>query len=134
MATFNNLLEAQLYFKDDKFATENGMVIDNIENNSAVCSVILKDSHKNANGGVMGGVIFTLADFCFAVASNNIHRPTVGMQANINFLGNTNANKLIATAVLIKDGRTTSVYNVSIKDDFGKDIALFTGTGFKIIK
>ena len=38
-----------------KFATENGAVIEEISNHSAVCSLVITDSHRNAMGAVMGG-------------------------------------------------------------------------------
>ena len=68
MSTFQSLDEARAYFAGDRFATENGMTLDAIGEGTAVCSVTLSPRHQNANGGIMGGVIFTLADFAFAVA------------------------------------------------------------------
>ena len=80
MSTFKSLEEARAYFKGDRFATENGMTLDAIGEGTATCSLTLSQRHQNANGGVMGGVIFTLADFAFAAAVNNVHRPTVAQQ------------------------------------------------------
>ena len=80
----------------------------------------------------MGGAIFTLADFAFAVLVNNLHNPTVAQQVSINFLSIPKGKRLIATAHIKKDGRSTSVVNVDVTDDTGKDIAQFTGTGFKL--
>ena len=68
MSTFKSLEEAQAYFQGDRFATEAGMTLDALGEKSAVCSVTLSERHRNANGGVMGGAIFTLADFAFAAA------------------------------------------------------------------
>ncbi|MBR7188634.1 MAG: PaaI family thioesterase [Clostridia bacterium] len=131
MSTFENLEEARAYFEGDRFAVENGMTIDALGDDWAECSLTIAPRHRNANGGVMGGAIFTLADFAFAVASNNVHRPTVGQQISINFLSGTRGARLIARARCRKDGRTTCVYNVDVVDDQGRDIAQFTGTGHK---
>ena len=38
----------------------------------------------------------------------------------------------IAKATVRKDGRTTSVINVDITDDTGREIAQFVGTGYKM--
>ena len=62
MATFKDIEEAGEYFKKDRFATDNGVRLDELSEEKSVCSLILDDSHKNANGGIMGGVIFPLAD------------------------------------------------------------------------
>lgn len=132
MSTFNNVDEAREFFKGDTFATNNGMVIDELGEKYAKCSVLLNENHKNAYGGVMGGVIFTLADFAFAVASNNVHRPTVAQQVSINFLSSTKGEKLYAIAKCKKDGRTSAIYNIDVVDDLGKEIAQFIGTGYKL--
>ena len=83
MTTFESLEEAQEFFKADRFADINGVQLDKLEDDTCECSMELKDIHKNAYGGVMGGVIFTLGDFAFAVMSNHLHRPTVGQQVSI---------------------------------------------------
>jgi len=133
MSTFNNIEEAREYFKGDIFATENGMVIDELTDSTCRCSMTVNEHHKNANGGVMGGVIFTLGDFTFAALSNQLHRPTVAQQVSINYLGVPKGEKLIADAVVRKTGRSSTIINVDIKDDTGRDVAQFIGTGFKIL-
>ncbi|MCR5651381.1 MAG: PaaI family thioesterase [Lachnospiraceae bacterium] len=132
MGTFSTLEEAREYFKGDRFATENGMVLDEFDEGSAVCSLEIGERHKNANGGIMGGVMFTLADFAFAVAANNKHMPTVAQQVSINYLNAAKNGKLTARADCVKDGKTTCVYIVDVTDDSGRSIARFTATGFKL--
>lgn len=132
MSTFNSLDDAKDFFKDDKFATMNGVKIDELDNDSCICSLELCDKHRNAYGAVMGGAIFTLADYSFAVLSNQLHRPTVGQHVDIHYLNATKGEKLFAYASCRKNGKTTSVIEVNVKDDLGKDIALFIGTGFKL--
>ncbi|MBR0473010.1 MAG: PaaI family thioesterase [Methanosphaera sp.] len=132
MSTFKSLEEARENFKEDKFATNMGAKIDELTEEYAVCSLELNDSHRNAYGGVMGGVIFTLADFAFAVLSNHIHSLTVAQSVNINYLSAAKGDKLIARATCRKSGRTTSIINVDISDDTGRDVAVFIGNGFKL--
>lgn len=132
MATFKSIEEAREYFKGDLFATENGMTLEEIGYGTAKTAMTLSARHKNANGGIMGGAIFTLADFAFAAACNNVHRPTVAAQVSINYLSAPKGEKLFACAECIKDGRSTCVYNVDVKDDAGRFVARFTGTGHKL--
>lgn len=132
MGTFVTLAEAQEYFTGDRFATESGMTIRALGEDFAETEMTLNEHHKNANGGVMGGVIFTLADFAFAVCVNQIHRPTVAQQVSINYLGAPKGTKLSAKAVCRRTGRSTTVINVDVTDDTGRDIAQFVGTGFKL--
>ncbi|RAP51569.1 MAG: hypothetical protein BZ137_09860, partial [Methanosphaera sp. rholeuAM130] len=107
MTTFDSIDEARQFFKDDKFASNMGIRIDELGDDSCQCSLILNDGHKNAVGGVMGGVMFTLADFSFAVLSNQLHKPTVAQQVSINYLSAPKGEKLIAKAVCKKNGRSS---------------------------
>ena len=132
MARFTDLEETRKYFSNDRFATDNGMVIDDVSDEYAVCSVVLGPGHKNANGGIMGGVIFTLSDFAFAVLANSIHLPTVAQQVSVNFLSAPKGEKLIAKATCRRSGHSSTVINVDVTDETGRDIAQFVGTGFKI--
>ena len=132
MATYKTLEEAQEIFKSDRFATVNGMHIDELGEDWCVCSMTLTDDHRNAYGGVMGGVTFTLADFALAVTSNQIHSLSVAQQVSLNYLSAPKGERLIARSQCIKSGKTTSVINVNVTDDTGRLIAQFTGTAFKL--
>ena len=132
MGTFHSLEEARAFFRGDTFATENGMIIEELGEDRAVCSMTLGPNHKNAYGGVMGGVIFTLADFAFAVLSNQIHRITVAQQVSVNFLAAPKDGRLFARAALKKTGRSSTVINVDVEDGAGREVAQFVGTGFKL--
>ena len=132
MGTFNTIDDAREYFKNDKFCAEMGITIDELGEKFCVCSLNIKENHRNAVGGIMGGVIFSLADFAFSVASNHVHNVTVSLNATIDYLSASKGERLTARAECRKDGRTTCVYNVDITDEFGKDIAQFTGTGYKL--
>lgn len=132
LGIYKNAEEAWEHFKNDRFAATNGIVIDEVGDDVCVCSMVITDNHRNALGAVMGGAIFTLADFAFAVASNNRHDPTVGQQVTVNYLSGTRGSRLIARASCRKDGKTICVYNVDVSDDLGRDIAQFIGTGYKL--
>ena len=132
MANFNSLEEAREFFYKDKFAVETVVTLDELTEDKAICSLEITDIHKNAYGGVMGGVIFTLSDFAFAVLSNQLHQPTVAQQVSINYLSAPKGNKLTAEAYCRKNGRTSSIIIVDVSDDVGRDVAQFVGTGFKL--
>ena len=119
-------------FAGDRFATENGAVIDEIGDHSAVCSLVITDSHRNAMGAVMGGTYFMLADFAFAVAANWEKMGCVSLHSDISFLGSAKGKKLIAKAVCIKDGRTTACYRVDVTDELGNLTATVIATGYHV--
>lgn len=132
MANFKDIEIAREFFYQDKYAVNTGVKLDDLTEDKAICSLKITDEHKNAYGGVMGGVIFTLADFAFAVLSNQIHQLTVAQQVDIHYLSAPKGDKLIAEATCRKNGRTSSIVNVDISDDTGRDVAQFIGTGFKL--
>ena len=123
--------EAREIFSKDLYATKlTGAVIDEIGENYARCSLKLTDDHKNAYGGVMGGAIYTLADFAFAVASNyEKDEATVSLVGTASFMSAPKGNTLFAEAELIKDGRRNSFYDVHVSDDTGRVVAVVNFTG-----
>ena len=104
----NTLEKVRKIFEGDRFATENGAVIEEIGHHTATCSLMITDSHRNAMGAVMGGTYFMLADFAFAVAANWEMMGCVSLRSDISFLGAAKGEKLIAKEVCIKEGRTTA--------------------------
>ena len=126
------LEEARKVFEGDRFATENGAVIEEIGDHSATCSLIITDSHRNAMGAVMGGTYFMLADFAFAVAANWEKMGCVSLHSDISFLRTAKGKKLIAKAVCVRDGKSTACYRVDVTDDFGNLTATATVTGYHV--
>lgn len=126
-----SLNEAREIFSKDLYATElSGAVIEEIGENYAKCSMKLTEKHKNAYGGIMGGAIYTLADFAFAVASNyGKECATVSLVGTASFMAVTSGSELFAEARLLKDGKRNSFFEVTVTDDLGKLIAVVSFTG-----
>ena len=130
-----NIEEIRARFAADRFATEAaGIAIDEVREGYAKCSMEIAPVHRNAAGAVMGGAIFTLADFCFAVAANSgagAQGITVSLSSSITFLSGAKGNKLIGEAACVKSGRSTCLYTVSIADELGTKVAFVTVNGFR---
>lgn len=125
----SDLEKARAYFQRDRFATENGAVIAEVAESYAVCTLALTDHHRNAMGNVMGGVLFMLGDFAFAVASNFGKPHTVSATSQITFLQTSKGNTLTARAELVRQGRSAVYYEISITDDTGALLARMTASG-----
>ena len=83
----------------------------------------------------MGGVIYTLADFTFAVSVNpNPNCVTVTTVSQICYLNPSKGKVLYAESRLIKDGHSTCFFEIDITDDMGIKIAKVTTTGTHIRK
>ena len=129
--------EARRFFAADIYATETtGIVIDHAEGNYARCTLDVLPCHMNANGTVMGGVLFTMADFAFAVAANYGETPdTVSVSANIQYLHPARGPRLVSETKCVKDGRSLCVYEVTITDEEqGRPVAKSVITGLRKAK
>lgn len=124
--------KAREYFKNDRFATEAGAVIEELTEDYCRCSMEITEKHCNALGGVMGGAIFTLADLAFAVLSNWGKNPCVSQENQISFLGKAKGKKLIAECRPVKRGKSTSFYVIEVKDELDNKVAYMTGNGFEL--
>ena len=117
-------------FKNDRFATNSGCVIIEADGEKVICEMPITEKIFNAHNSVMGGAIFTLADFSFAVASNMSGVPSVAIESNIRFYSSPKGSKLIASCTTDKDGKTLGHYTVEIKDDTGRKVAGYTAIAF----
>lgn len=91
----------------------------------------VEKTHTNALGFTHGGAIFSLADYAFAHACNFGDNVAVALQVSINFLKpSVEGDLLTAEAVRVSDGKTTGIYQVTVRKD-DKPVALFTGLAFK---
>ena len=125
-----DLNQLQELYKDDRFATNAGCKIIKADTQETVCEMQITDAHLNAHGAVMGGAIFTLADFALAVASNLSGIPSATVECNIRYYSAPKGSGLIATCIADKDGRTLGHYTVEVKDDLGNKIAGCTAIAF----
>ncbi|MCS7199943.1 MAG: hotdog fold thioesterase [Caldimicrobium sp.] len=96
----------------------------------AEVSMEVKEYHLNAAGVCHGGVLFTLADLAFALASNSYGTLALGIKASITYLKSAKlGDKLIARAEEYSKGKTLATYHIHIfKEDTKEKVAFFEGT------
>ena len=127
-----SLDEVREFFAHDRFATEAcGCTVLEASHGHAVCAFDIEPVHRNAQGNIMGGAIFTLADFALAVACNMGENPTVAVSNTIEFFSVAKGSRLIATADADKSGRSMGFYTVDVADDAGVKVARMTATCFR---
>ena len=121
----NELLEK------DHYATKiTGIRIEELTPERSVCSLNITEDHLNFLGHVMGGVLFTLADFCFGVLSNARQPGTVTLSSQIQFLASPKGRRLVAETRPLRQGRRISFYETSIYDEDGTHLAAVSNTGY----
>ncbi len=121
------------FFAKDIYATNTtGIEIITAKENYAKCMFEIKPHHLNAGGGVMGGALYTIADFTFAIGANFNKPTTLSLNGNINYLNKAKGKIIYAEAKCIKDGKSTCVFEVEVYDDLGTKVAFVSFTGIRV--
>lgn len=123
--------DIRAFFAKDEFATKClGATVDDydFETGTATVSMRIDDRHHNAQGFVMGGVFFTLADFALAVASNVNRPPCSSVNSSISFMRRVKGDVLKAVAYPDKLGRNLSFFTVNLFDETGRLVARVSTT------
>ena len=125
-----SLQEARDFFIADRFAmVTSGIEIEEVDDGYAKCSMKVDERHVNATGHVMGGAIFTLADFVFAVATNTREKVTVTTVSQISYLGTPKGDVLYGESRMLKDGRRNCFYEITITDNVENLVAVVSTGG-----
>ncbi len=117
--------------RHDQVAVELGLEIEEVRPGFAKVKMRVSPRMLNTVRLCHGGVIFSLADFAFAVASNSHGQVAVGLSANISYPAPAKEGDLLtATAKEISRTRRTGLYEVEVRREDGTLVALFTGNVF----
>lgn len=124
--------EAKIFFATDRYANDTTEIeILEVSVGYAKTRLRIKDKHLNGNNVVMGGCIYTLADYTFGIASNCGPMACVTLSSNIVFNSPGKGEYLYAQTEAIKTGRTICNYSVKVTDDNGKLVANADFVGYR---
>lgn len=124
------LEDAKNYFAKDKYATvSTGIEILEVGENYAKCAFKIDERQQNAVGHVMGGAIFTLADFVFAVTTNTTEKVTVTAMSSISYFSSPKGSILYGESKMKKEGKKNCFYEIDIYDDLGTSVACVSTSG-----
>lgn len=120
------------FFKNDHFASMTGIELVEIEKGYAKAKLTISEMHLNAGNTTQGGVLFTLADFVMAAASNAHGRLALAITGAINFIrGSQVGDILYAEAKERSLHKRIATYQVDITNQEGELIATFEGTAYR---
>ena len=94
----------------DAFAKQLGIELMEVEPGRAKVRMRVGDEHRNSVGMVHGGVIFTLADYAFAVACNSYGTVAVAVNCHISYLRPPEGEALAAEAAEVSKSRRLGTY------------------------
>ena len=121
----------QEFVEQDTFAQHLGIELLEASAGYAKVQLTITEKHLNGLHTVHGGVIFTLADVAFAIASNAHGPVAMAINAHISYI------KAVTEGTLIAEARETSLnpklatYTVLVSNDQGNAIAIFQGMVYR---
>ena len=114
--------------ENDRVAKNFKMKVVSVDRGKAKVEMVVTEDMLNAAGVCQGGVIFSLADFAFAVASNSYGKIALAVEAHIYFSNPAfKGEKLLAEAYEKDKKEKTGLYCVEVRKEDGSLVALFTG-------
>jgi acyl-CoA thioesterase len=120
-------------FERDRASNALGMRIERVAPGFAQLSMHVRGDMVNGHAICHGGLVFTLADSAFAFACNSYNFNTVAAGCTIEFLApGREGDVLTATAQERAQGGRAGVYDIEVRNQLGKTIALFRGKSMRI--
>jgi acyl-CoA thioesterase len=118
----------------DPYISFLGIEVNKAGKGYARCSLRITKNMINFNGVVHGGLVFSLADAAFSIASNCDHLPSLALDVSGSFLQAAQVDDILtAEAQLIHTTKRTGFYRMDVyrKTDL---MATFNGTVFRKVK
>jgi acyl-CoA thioesterase len=115
-------------FKRDNFARSCGIEITEVRPGYARCTMKVTVNHLNGIGILMGGALFTLADYTFSIAANSHGIIAVTRDASITYIRKCSGGLITAIATEIIRNDKSGSYSVEITNDKDEIIAQINGT------
>ena len=120
-------------FDSDRASQALGMRVETVAPGRAEMVMTVRDDMLNGHAICHGGYIFLLADSTFAFACNSYNRNTVAQGCSIDYLAPAHAGDVLhATGVERSRAGRTGVYDIEVRNQLGKAIALFRGKSYRI--
>lgn len=113
----------------DSYAESLGVELVSVEPEELTVALEVTEEHTNFLGVGHGGMVFSLADCAFSLASNSAGDRAVAIDTHLVLTSATRpGNRLMAVATESSRGRTLGTYRIDVSREDGKTVALFTGT------
>ena len=124
---------AETMFSNDRASQALGIRIATVTPGRAELTMTVRDDMLNGHAICHGGFIFALADSTFAFACNSYNRNTVAQGCSIEYLAPAHAGDVLhAVGVERSRGGRTGVYDIEVRNQNGRTVALFRGKSYRI--
>lgn len=113
----------------DPYAFGLGIELTSVSEGEIVVEMEVKAEHLNFLGVGHGGMVFSLADCAFSLASNAAGDRAVAIDTHLVLTAPAlRGDRLKASVTEASRGRTLGTYRVDVSRGDGRTVALFTGT------
>ena len=118
-----------LMMNSDAFSQWMGIKVEEISKGHAILSLAINSEMVNGFNIAHGGISYSLSDSALAFASNAYGNKCVSIETSISHTRPVKiGDKLTATCEELNRGKTIGVYQVTVKNQDNKTVALFKGT------
>jgi acyl-CoA thioesterase len=113
----------------DRYAQGLGIELVEVSDVEIVVAIEVTEAHQNFLEVGHGGMVFSLADCAFSLASNNAGDPAVAIDTHLVLTAASRVgDRLEARVREVSRGRTLGTYRAEVTREDGRTAALFTGT------
>ena len=113
----------------DPFARSLGVELVSVSDEEIAVSLEVRPEHLNFLDVGHGGMVFSLADCAFSLASNAAGERAVAVDVHLALTAPTRAgDRLEARVTEASRGRTLGTYRVDVTRGDGRTVGVFTGT------
>ena len=124
---------ADIMYENDQASQFLGINLVDIAPGQATMSMEIKPYMLNGHENCHGGFIFSLADSCFAFACNSRNNICVGQSVSIDYLSPGKLGEVLtASAVELKHGGRTGLYEITVNAPNGSAVAHFRGRSYRL--
>jgi len=122
-------------YKNDRLFELLGARILEMGEGYAKVEMVVKDEHLNAAEVCHGGILFSLADLAFALASNSHGKLALAIEVSITYMKAAfKGEKLVAEAKEVNLGKRTATYLMEVRNSKNELLALAKGTVYRMDK
>lgn len=124
---------AEEMLKNDKATKALDMRLSHVSEGRAEFTMTVRDDMLNGHASCHGGMIFSLADTCFAFACNSQNHAAVAASCSIEFLRPAIADDVLrAECTMMQQGKRSGIYDTQVFNQKNDLIALFRGRSARI--
>lgn len=118
--------------RQDAFRKWLGITVITVKEGYSKIQMRLREDMINGFGVIHGGIAFSLADSAFAFACNNRNNLSLALDTSITFVKSTRpGDVLTAEAIEMHNGKSTGLYQITVTNQAGVQVAHFKGTCFR---